>query len=101
VLEQKLMQQPKYWERYYHGNEGELAFARRFSLSDRCRYYLEDEQIKTAIARLVANINAKPIPFGLISQYFSAQKEAALACQAVSAEWLIKERIRDVIRTYY
>ena len=101
VLEQKLMQQPKYWERYYHGNEGELAFARRFSLSDRCRYYLEDEQIKTAIARLVQNINAKPIPFGLISQYFSAQKDAALACPAVSAEWLIKERIRDVIRTYY
>ncbi len=101
VLEQKLMQQPKYWERYYHGNEGELAFARRFSLSDRCRYYLEDEQIKTAIARLVQNINAKPIPFGLISQYFSAQKDAALACPVVSAEWLIKERIRDVIRTYY
>ena len=101
VLEQKLMQQPKYWERYYHGNEGELAFARRFSLSDRCRYYLEDEQIKTAIARLVQNINAKPIPFGLISQYFSAQKDAALACPTVTAEWLIKERIRDVIRTYY
>ena len=101
VLELKLMQQPKYWERYYHGNEGELAFARRFSLSDRCRYYLEDEQIKTAIVRLVQNINARPIPFGLISQYFSAQKDAALACPAVSAEWLIKERIRDVIRTYY
>jgi len=101
VLEQKLMQQPKYWERYYHGNEGELAFARRFSLSDRCRYYLEDEQIKAAIVRLVQNIDAKSIPFGLISQYFSAQKEAALACSAVSAEWLIKERIRDVIRTYY
>lgn len=101
VLEQKLMQQPKHWERYYHGSEGELAFARRFSLSDRCRYYLEDDQIKTAIARLVSNINAKAIPFGLISQYFPAQKESALACGAVSAEWLIKERIRDVIRTYY
>ncbi|MCE5188691.1 MAG: class II D-tagatose-bisphosphate aldolase, non-catalytic subunit [Eubacteriales bacterium] len=102
VLEQKLMQQPKYWERYYHGSEGELAFARRFSLSDRCRYYLEDEQIKTAIARLVSNINAKAIPFGLISQYFPAQKESTLACGGtVSAEWLIKERIRDVIRTYY
>lgn len=102
VLEQKLMQQPKHWERYYHGSEGELAFARRFSLSDRCRYYLEDEQIKAAIARLVSNINAKAIPFGLVSQYFSAQKEAALACKGdISAEWLIKERIRDVIRTYY
>ncbi len=102
VLEQKLMQQPKYWERYYHGSEGEIAFARRYSLSDRCRYYLEDEQIKGAIARLVANINAKALPFGLTSQYFPAQKEAILKLSgAVTAEWLIKERVRDVIRSYY
>lgn len=102
VLEQKLMQQPKYWERYYHGSEADISFARRYSLSDRCRYYLEDEQIKGAMTRLVANINAKTIPFGLISQYFPAEKEAALRQDGeVTAEWLIKERVRDVIRTYY
>jgi D-tagatose-1,6-bisphosphate aldolase subunit GatZ/KbaZ len=102
VLEQKLMQQPKYWERYYHGSEGDLAFARKYSLSDRCRYYLEDETIKDSIQRLVANINAKSIPFGLMSQYFPAQKEAILAHNGpVDAQWLIKERIRDVIKTYY
>jgi len=102
VLEQKLMQQPKYWERYYHGNEGELAFARRFSLSDRCRYYLEEDSIKEAIARLIQNINAKPLPFGLTSQYFPAQKEAILAhVGPVNAQWLIKQRIRDVIKSYY
>ena len=102
VLEQKLMQQPKYWERYYHGSEGDLAFARRYSLSDRCRYYLEDETIRDSIQRLVSNINAKSIPFGLMSQYFPAQKEAILAHTGpVDAQWLIKERIRDVIKTYY
>ena len=102
VLEQKLMQQPKYWERYYHGNEGDLAFARKYSLSDRCRYYLEDDSIKQSITRLMQNINAKPLPFGLTSQYFPAQKEAILARGgSVTAEWLIKERIRDVIKTYY
>ena len=102
VLEQKLMQQPKYWERYYHGSEGDLAFARRYSLSDRCRYYLEDETIKDSIQRLVSNINAKSIPFGLMSQYFPVQKEAILAHTGpVDAQWLIKERIRDVIKTYY
>lgn len=102
VLEQKLMQEPKYWERYYHGTEGDLAFARRYSLSDRCRYYLEDDSIKQSIRRLVSNINAKPLPFGLTSQYFSAQKEAILEKNGgVNAEWLIKERIRDVIKTYY
>ena len=102
VLEQKLMQMPKYWERYYHGSEGDLAFARRFSLSDRCRYYLEDDSIKASIHQLLANINAKPLPFGLISQYFPAQKEAILGQGGIiSGEWLIKEHIRDVIKTYY
>ena len=101
VLEQKLMQQPKYWERYYHGSEGDLSFARRYSLSDRCRYYLEDDVIKESIRRLVANINAKVLPFGLTSQYFPAQKEAILESGgSVNAQWLIKERIRDVIKTY-
>ena len=102
VLEQKLMQMPKYWERYYHGSEGDLAFARRYSLSDRCRYYLEDDTIKESIRRLIANINAKPLPFGLTSQYFPAQKDAILEHGgSISGEWLIKERIRDVIKTYY
>ena len=102
VLEQKLMQKPKYWERYYHGSESDLAFARRYSLSDRCRYYLEDDSIKEAIERLVHNINAKPLPFGLTSQYFPAQKEAILEhAGTVNAQWLIKQRIRDVIKTYY
>ncbi|HAX40077.1 MAG TPA: tagatose-bisphosphate aldolase [Clostridiales bacterium] len=102
VLEQKLMQQPKYWERYYHGSEGDLAFARRYSLSDRCRYYLEEDVIKESIQRLIANIDAKTLPFGLTSQYFPAQKEAILARGGrADAAWLIKERVRDVIKTYY
>jgi D-tagatose-1,6-bisphosphate aldolase subunit GatZ/KbaZ len=102
VLEQKLMQQPKYWERYYHGSEGDLAFARRYSLSDRCRYYLEEDAIKESIRRLIANIDAKTLPFGLTSQYFPAQKEAILARGGrADPAWLIKERVRDVIKTYY
>jgi D-tagatose-1,6-bisphosphate aldolase subunit GatZ/KbaZ len=102
VLEQKLMQQPKYWERYYHGSEGDLAFARRYSLSDRCRYYLEEDAIKESIRRLIANIDAKTLPFGLTSQYFPAQKEAILARGGrADAAWLIKERVCDVIKTYY
>ncbi len=102
VLEQKLMLDDKYWKRYYHGGESEQAFARKYSLSDRCRYYLEDADIQAAIERLVSNINAKPIPFGLLSQFFPAQKEAVLSLDGpLTAQWLIKDHIKDVIRTYY
>lgn len=102
TLEAKLMRDDKYWKKYYHGSEETRAYARKFSLSDRCRYYLDEEDIKASIARLTKNINAIGLPFGLISQYFPDQKEKALAVEhKVSAEMLIKGRIKDVIKVYY
>jgi D-tagatose-1,6-bisphosphate aldolase subunit GatZ/KbaZ len=101
VLEGKLMRDDKYWRSYYHGSEQDIAYARKFSLSDRCRYYLDDEEIGASIARLTSNINAASLPFGLISQYFPEQKERVLtAASAMTAEKLIKERIKDVLKTY-
>ncbi len=101
VLEGNLMGDDRYWKNYYHGSDQDKAYARKFSLSDRCRYYLEDETIKASIDRLTANINATDLPFGLLSQYFPAQKERILAAKTkVTARTLIKEHIKDVIRTY-
>jgi D-tagatose-1,6-bisphosphate aldolase subunit GatZ/KbaZ len=101
TLEAKLMNDDKHWKKYYHGSSQEKAYARRFSLSDRSRYYLEDEAIRASIARLIANVNAAELPFGLTSQYFPEQKERILTTQkTVTAEMLIKERIKDVIKTY-
>lgn len=101
VLEGKLMSDEKYWKNYYHGSEQDIAYARKFSLSDRCRYYLDDETINASIHRLIANINAADLPFGLISQYFPEQKEKVLTkTDKVTAQVLIKERIKDVLKTY-
>jgi D-tagatose-1,6-bisphosphate aldolase subunit GatZ/KbaZ len=101
TLEGKLMSDDKYWKKYYHGNGQDIAYARKFSLSDRCRYYLDDERIKDSIARLIRNIDAVTIPFGLLSQYFPEQRETILTANGrITAEALIKERIKGVIRTY-
>ncbi len=101
VLEFKLMSNDKYWKSYYHGSDQDIAYARKFSLSDRCRYYLEDEDIKASIERLRVNINAVSVPFGLISQYFPELKEKVLTTQSpVTAEMMIKERIKCVLMTY-
>jgi len=101
TLEKKLMNNKKYWQKYYHGSEQEMAYARKFSLSDRCRYYLDDEDIKMSIERLIHNINAAELPFGLLSQYFPEQKERILTAKdAVNAQMLISERIVDVLKTY-
>ena len=101
TLEAKLMSDNQYWKKYYQGSEQEKAYARKYSLSDRCRYYLDDNGVRASIARLVKNINTADIPFGLISQYFPELKEVVLNAQKkLKAEMLIKERIKCVVRTY-
>lgn len=101
TLEAQLMSDNKYWAKYYHGSPQEKAYARSFSLSDRCRYYLNNDNIRYSITRLIANINALELPFGLLSQYFPEQKERMLAKKTkITAETLIKERIKDVLKTY-
>ena len=85
TLEGKLMSDDKYWKNYYHGSEQDKAYARKFSLSDRCRYYYDDEGIKASIQRLRANIDAADLPFGLLSQYFPEQKERILTCGVITS----------------
>lgn len=101
VLEAKLMSDDKYWRKYYHGSEKDIAYARKYSLSDRCRYYLEDQGVQASISRLIANIDAVTLPYGLLSQFFPQQKEkAAGSKQKVTAAMLIKEHIKAELRNY-
>jgi D-tagatose-1,6-bisphosphate aldolase subunit GatZ/KbaZ len=61
--------QPNYWEKYYHGTDGEKAFARKFSLSDRIRYYWPNRDLAGAVEKLFGNLSAAGIPRTLLSQY--------------------------------
>jgi D-tagatose-1,6-bisphosphate aldolase subunit GatZ/KbaZ len=58
-----------YWEKYYHGTEEEKRFARKFSLSDRIRYYWPHKQLAGAVEKLLDNLSADGIPLTLVSQY--------------------------------
>ena len=101
ALEQKMMKNSGQWNKHYHGSEQTIAYARRYSLSDRCRYYMDDVDIVSALDQLILNIDRIDLPFGMISQYFPAQKERLHAAGGkVTAEQLIKEHIKDLIDTY-
>ena len=60
---------PDWWRKYYRGSEAELRFKRRFSLSDRVRYYWSDAAIEGAVQKLFGNLERVEIPFSLLSQY--------------------------------
>lgn len=70
VLEQQMLANPNYWQKYYQGDELQQYFARSFSLSDRIRYYWSDSKVQQAVDKLWANFANTEISLPLLSQYF-------------------------------
>ncbi|MET1089503.1 MAG: D-tagatose-bisphosphate aldolase, class II, non-catalytic subunit [Arthrobacter sp.] len=101
VIEERMLANPKYWDSYYHGNTEERRIARRFSYSDRMRYYWPDQDIDQAVDRLFENLDKSGIPLVLLSQFLPAQYARVRAGQltAVPHELAI-DKVRDALRPY-
>ncbi len=69
VLDDVMVIQPVNWKKYYHGTEAEQAFKRKFSLSDRARYYWVQSEVQLALERLMKNLGDGALPNALLSQY--------------------------------
>jgi D-tagatose-1,6-bisphosphate aldolase subunit GatZ/KbaZ len=69
VVDDVMRRDPVHWKAYYRGDEDRRQRSRRFSLSDRIRYYWPRPEVQAALERLVANLEAHPAPLPLISQY--------------------------------
>ena len=101
VFEQAMLDQPENWQKHYHGDAFELHFARKFSYSDRARYYLPDSKVDESIRILIRNINDVPIPLTLLSQYMPLQYQSVRAGRIKpTAEDLIQDHIGNYIDVY-
>lgn len=101
VCERRMMEEPKHWQRFYEGDEAELALLRRYSLSDRIRYYWPDSQVDAASRRLFANLEGKSIPLGLLSQYLPGTVEAVRNGDLpIDPESLAKAHVRAALAPY-
>ncbi|MCW5979417.1 MAG: class II D-tagatose-bisphosphate aldolase, non-catalytic subunit [Bryobacteraceae bacterium] len=100
-LEAAMLDDPRYWRDYYSGDEDELRLARKYSYSDRIRYYWPDTRVQAEVDLLVKNLAATPPPLNLVSQFLPAQYEAvragALENEPVS---LIEDRVAEVLELY-
>ena len=63
-----------HWQDYYHGTIAEIAFKRRYSLSDRMRYYWNYPEVQCAYDQLVKNMRRIEIPFSIMSEVMPADK---------------------------
>lgn len=101
VLEERMLAQPEQWRGYYLGTEAEQRVLRRYSYSDRLRYYWPDPDVQQAQERLLANLAAITIPLPLLSQHLPVQYARVRDGQlAGDPETLVLDRVQDVLRTY-
>ena len=69
VLEDTMLANPGNWQKHYHGDEKQLHLARKYSFSDRARYYMGQPEVLEAMNKLFANLNANKIPLNMLHQY--------------------------------
>ena len=101
VLEHNMLKNPKDWEKYYTGSELEQKLARKYSFSDRSRYYMARKEINASIEKLFENIDSCDISLGMIKQYFpNAYLKIRKGNLSKTAESLVKSNIKDVISDY-
>jgi len=101
VIEQRMLAEPGQWKGYYTGTELEQRVNRRYSYSDRLRYYWPDPAINAAQDQLLANLSAVRIPLPLISQHLSAQYERVRDGELpATPHALALDHVKDVLRTY-
>ncbi|MGN1276052.1 MAG: class II D-tagatose-bisphosphate aldolase, non-catalytic subunit [Floccifex sp.] len=101
VLDEAMLKDTKYWSKHYIGTEEEVALKRKYSFSDRCRYYMPVPEVKDALQTMISNLRTNGIPLNLLTQYMPIQytrvREGLLENDP---EALIVDRICDSIDEY-
>ena len=92
---------PRHWKGWYAGDDEEAVRLRRaFSLSDRCRYYWTCPPVQEALRRLFANLEGRPLPRGLLSQYLPHAIPAAATAEPGLPGRLVRLHVRRVLARY-
>ncbi|TCJ95860.1 tagatose-bisphosphate aldolase noncatalytic subunit [Volucribacter psittacicida] len=101
VLEQQMLANPVYWQKYYQGTAQQQFFARSYSLSDRIRYYWSNEQVQQAVEKLFDNFAEREIPLPLLSQYFPTLVASVRQGQLKpTAKQLVLAKVQEVLADY-
>ncbi|MBV1776827.1 D-tagatose-bisphosphate aldolase, class II, non-catalytic subunit [Burkholderiaceae bacterium DAT-1] len=101
VLDSVMIAQPKYWQKYYQGDAQLQLWLRRFSFSDRSRYYWGDAKVMEALNRMIQNLRQTAIPLCVLSQYMPEQYQAVLLGELDSDPVaLARHKVERVLNQY-
>jgi D-tagatose-1,6-bisphosphate aldolase subunit GatZ/KbaZ len=93
VLDNAMVRNPEYWKKYYRGTDEEQSFKRKYSLSDRARYYWAQPDVNHAFKVLLENLGDKTLPDALLSEF--------AGCTGLTAFQVIQSRIHTVLVDYF
>ena len=101
TVDEVMVADPGHWRSHYRGGADELRLARRFSLSDRIRYYWPRPEVQAALGRLVANLEAHPVPLPLLSQHLPGPHRALREGRIDGhPRDLVRFHVREVLELY-
>lgn len=101
VLEEAMLAHPQHWKSYYRGSEEALRLARKYSFSDRSRYYWPQPEVAAGLQQLMMNLMLNPAPVSVVSQFMPKQGALVLAkAIANNPAELIRSKILEVIDNY-
>ena len=101
TLEAVMMDNPKYWKKYYPGSEEEQYIKRKYSYSDRSRYYWPDQRLVSAVEKMFVNLRANVPSPTLLSQHLPGQYHAWRQGEvSLDPQNLAEFHIREVLKVY-
>lgn len=102
ILEKEMLNDSRKWDKYYLGSKHDIFIKRKFSFSDRCRYYLPNENVNQAVHKMINNLSQfEELPLSLISQFLPQQYIKIRECKLQNnPEELLKDKIGQVIDDY-
>lgn len=93
TLDDVMLKHPEHWKKYYHGTQAEQAFKRKFSLSDRVRYYWTRAEAQSALERLMTNLGERPLPNAFLNRFVGRED--------LSAAQVIERKLKLTLDDYF
>ena len=72
VLDRVMLEDPSSWQHHYTAEEPAGTLLRKYSYSDRSRYYMHRPEVKAAIGKLMENLYGR-ITLPMLSQFMPQQ----------------------------
>jgi len=92
ALAAAMQENPVHWKSYHDGDEAALRIARKYSYSDRSRYYWGVAKVRATVEKLIQNLEEHVAPVSLLSQFLPNQAAMIRAGE-------LANRPRDLIRS--